>query len=86
MAIGDYAHTMKNKNIVITGGSSGIGKALATVFGKNGSRILITGRNAAELEATVAELRAQGITISGYRAHVSREEDNNAMAEDAIRL
>lgn len=77
---------MKNKSIVITGGSSGIGKALAEVFGKNGSRILITGRNVSELDATVAELRAKGITISGFRADVSREEDNRAMAAEAIRL
>lgn len=77
---------MKNKSIVITGGSSGIGRALAEVFGKNGGRILITGRNAAELDATVAQLRSQGITISGFRADVSREEDNKAMAEEAIRL
>jgi short-subunit dehydrogenase len=77
---------MKNKSIVITGGSSGIGKALAEVFGKVGGRILITGRNEAELEATVAELQAKGITISGFRADVSREEDNRAMAAEAIRL
>jgi len=35
---------MKDKVVVITGGSSGIGKALAEVFGKNGSKILITGK------------------------------------------
>jgi short-subunit dehydrogenase len=77
---------MKNKSIVITGGSSGIGKALAEVFGKNGGRVLITGRNEAELNATVADLRAKGITISGFRADVSLEEDNRAMAAEAIRL
>ena len=77
---------MNNKVIVITGGSSGIGKALAEVFGKNGSRLLITGRNVQELDAAVAGLRAQGITASGFRADVSREEDNKAMAAEAIRL
>ena len=34
---------MKDKVVIITGGSSGIGKALALEFGRKGSRVLITG-------------------------------------------
>lgn len=77
---------MKDKAIVITGGSSGIGKALAAEFGKHGSKILITGRNADELNKAVAELRKAGITIFGFQADVSREDDNKRMAEEALRL
>lgn len=77
---------MKDKAIVITGGSSGIGKALAAEFGKHGSKILITGRNTDELNKAVAELRKAGITIFGFQADVSREDDNKRMAEEALRL
>lgn len=77
---------MKEKVVVITGGSSGIGKALAQEFGSHGSRVLITGRNKAELDATVTELSMKGITISGFQSDVSREEDNRKMAEEAIKL
>ncbi|MBL7848136.1 MAG: SDR family oxidoreductase [Cyclobacteriaceae bacterium] len=77
---------MKDKVVIITGGSSGIGKALAEVFGRNGSRILITGRNTSDLEAAVQELRANGIDIHGFSADVSREDDNRRMAEEAKRL
>ena len=76
---------MKNKVVVITGGSSGIGKALANTFGAAGSKLLITGRNADELEKTVGELRAKGITILGFQADVSIEGDNKRMAEAAIK-
>jgi dehydrogenase/reductase SDR family member 7B len=75
---------MKDKVVVITGGSSGIGKALAETFGRNGSKILITGRNAEELSKAVAELKSKGITIEGYQADVSLEEDNREMAEKAV--
>lgn len=75
---------MKDKVVVITGGSSGIGKALAETFGRNGSKIVITGRNADELSKAVAELKAKGITIEGYQADVSLEEDNRKMAEKAV--
>jgi len=76
---------MKDKVVVITGGSSGIGKALAEIFGQQGSRILITGRNAEDLTAAVEDLRKQGITIQGFPSDVSREEDNRRMAEEALR-
>jgi dehydrogenase/reductase SDR family member 7B len=61
---------MKNKVVVITGGSSGIGKALAEKFGKEGSKLLITGRNLEELTKTVDELQQKGITITGFQADV----------------
>lgn len=76
---------MKDKVVVITGGSSGIGKAMAYEFGKHGSKILITGRNEGDLNAAVSELTTAGITIQGFRADVSNEEDNKAMAEAALR-
>ncbi|MFN3840542.1 MAG: SDR family oxidoreductase [Cyclobacteriaceae bacterium] len=77
---------MKDRVVVITGGSSGIGKALAAEFGKHGSNILITGRNAEELNNTVTELRQAGIHIAGIQADASIEEDNRRMAEEALRL
>jgi dehydrogenase/reductase SDR family member 7B len=80
-----YAH-MKNKVVIITGGSSGIGKALAREFGAQGSKILITGRTPETLSRTVEELQQAGITIVGFRADVSHEEDNKRMAEEAIRV
>jgi dehydrogenase/reductase SDR family member 7B len=75
---------MKDKVVIITGGSSGIGKAMAEVFGKNGSKILITGRNSSDLNQAVADLKNQGIDAHGFRADVSVEEDNKKMAEEAI--
>lgn len=76
---------MKNKVVVITGGSSGIGKALAEVFGKNGSKILITGRNKIDLDRTVLELASKGILIHGFRADVTLPDDNKKMAEEALK-
>src|SRR5689334_8922935 len=75
---------MKNKVVVITGGSSGIGKALAETFGRNGSQILITGRNQEELHKAVADLQSKGISVFGFQADVSKEEDNRRMAAEAL--
>lgn len=76
---------MKNKVVIITGGSSGIGLALAERFGKAGSKVMITGRNQESLDKAVVVLQAKGITVSAFQADVSKEADNKAMAEAAIR-
>ena len=77
---------MKDKVVIITGGSSGIGKALAEVFGSNGSQVMITGRNLGELNEAVSELSKKGITVHSLQADVSIEADNKMMAEEALKL
>jgi short-subunit dehydrogenase len=76
---------MKNKVVIITGGSSGIGFALAEKFGQTGSKVMITGRNEESLTHAVNNLKTRGITVSAFQADVSKEADNKAMAEAAIR-
>ncbi|MVN77034.1 SDR family oxidoreductase [Hymenobacter sp. HMF4947] len=59
---------MKNNVVLITGGTSGIGRACALEFGRAGARVVITGRDAAKLAATAAELATAGIehrTVQG---------------------
>lgn len=76
---------MENKVVIITGGSSGIGKALAKAFGSRGSKIVITGRDTSALQVTVDELKKDSIEAISIQADVSREEDNRKMAEETIR-
>lgn len=75
---------MKDKVVIITGGSSGIGKALAAEFGRHGSKIVITGRKQEALDAAADELRKDGIEVLAVRGDVSREEDNEQMAREAV--
>ncbi len=48
-----------NDVIVITGGSSGYGKAMAAQFAREGEKVIITGRNAGKLTAAAAETGAE---------------------------
>ncbi|MCF8461542.1 MAG: SDR family oxidoreductase [Flavobacteriales bacterium] len=66
---------IKDKVVLITGGSSGIGKACAERFGREGGRICITGRNAENLEAAAAELRAKNIEVLTVQGDVANEND-----------
>ena len=75
---------MKDKVVVITGATSGIGKALAYTFGLRGSKIFITGRNQQALDETVAELLSKQIVVRGCLADASLEMDNQKMIQEAL--
>lgn len=75
---------LRDKVVVITGGTSGIGKACAETFGNKGSKIIITGRNEVKLNKTTEELKRNGIDIVGIVADVSVEEDNEKLVADTL--
>src|SRR6201997_110862 len=50
----------QNKVTIVTGGTSGIGRAAAVAYAREGARVVVAGRRAAEGEETVRLLRAQG--------------------------
>jgi len=53
--------SIAGRAVVVTGGTRGIGKGIASVFARNGAKVLITGRDAAAARAAADELHAQAI-------------------------
>lgn len=75
---------IKDKVVLITGGSSGIGKACAERFGREGGRICITGRNAENLEAAATELRTKKIEVLTVQGDVASETDCVRMINETL--
>jgi len=75
---------MKNTVVLITGGTSGIGRACALEFGKAGARIVITGRNQDKLVSTAAELAAAGIECRTVQGDVGIQADANKAVADTV--
>src|SRR6185295_5591492 len=59
------------KKVAVTGGSKGIGRAIAEGFAAEGASVSICARNAAEVEATVASLKAKGVKAFGQALDVA---------------
>src|ERR1041384_2601862 len=68
------------KFMIITGGSSGIGRAAALRFANQGSKVLITGRRAGPVEQTVAEHQ----NIAGIVATTASAEDAKRTIATAV--
>jgi NAD(P)-dependent dehydrogenase (short-subunit alcohol dehydrogenase family) len=75
---------LQGKVAVITGGAEGIGKGIAVRAAAEGMKLVLADINATKLEATVAEFKAQGIEVIGVPTDVAREEQINALAEQAF--
>jgi 3-oxoacyl-[acyl-carrier protein] reductase len=64
---------LKDKVVAVTGGARGIGKAIAAAFAGKGARIALLDLVPADVEATRAELAAQGVDVRAYTVNVARE-------------
>lgn len=76
---------MLNKVVIITGASSGIGKACAEQFGKQGAKLTITGRNEQNLIETAKELKAKGIEVLAVASDVAIKEDCQRIIDETIK-
>lgn len=73
---------MQNKVVVITGGTSGIGKALAITYLKAGAKVAVCGRKSDVLQAMEKEVASDNLYT--YTADVSKEEDCKQFVEQVI--
>ncbi|MDQ3291592.1 MAG: SDR family oxidoreductase [Bacteroidota bacterium] len=76
---------MKDKVVIITGGTSGIGKACAFAFGNAGAKVVISGRDVVKLQTTANELAQSNITCRAVQGDVSQENDAQKLITETIK-
>lgn len=75
---------LSGRTALVTGGSRGLGLAMAEALGEMGAKLAITARKADELEAARSELEAQGCEVFATVSDLSRVETIDPMVEAAV--
>lgn len=75
---------LEGKSIVVTGASSGMGKAIVELFVKEGALVVAVARRKERLEALKESLKTQKGQVLIFQGDVSRREDNEKMIELAV--
>lgn len=78
---------MKDKVVIVTGASSGIGEALVYRYAKRGAKIVMAARNISKLEEISKDLKNQNVECLSVETDVSIEEDcKNLIAKSVERF
>jgi len=76
--------TWQDKVVLVTGGSSGLGLAIARAFGSAGARVAIAGLEPELVGRAEAQLAAQDVAAAGFCADVTRQPDVERLFESAL--
>ena len=75
---------LEGKVAIITGGGSGMGRAMANLFAKEGAKLVVGEWNQATLDEVVAEVKAAGGEIVGVQGNVADQADDQKIIDAAM--
>src|SRR5262245_24689008 len=75
---------LKDRRILITGASGGIGRAIAEAAARRHARVIVSARSADKLETLAGELKSRGCDALAIPADVTREEDRKRLIDTVV--
>ncbi|WP_460799218.1 SDR family NAD(P)-dependent oxidoreductase [Microbacterium sp. GXF0217] len=80
----DSLFSLSGRTAIVTGGSSGIGRGIATALARSGAATVIVARGQERVDATVRELADAGCRVTGVTGDLSTREGIHALADAAV--
>ncbi|MES2524833.1 MAG: SDR family NAD(P)-dependent oxidoreductase, partial [Gemmatimonadota bacterium] len=75
---------LDGKVAIVTGGTRGIGLAIATTFARAGASVMISSRRQEHVDAALQALRAQGLPAAGLASHMGKPADAHELAARTV--
>ncbi len=75
---------LENQVAVVTGAGSGMGKAIATLYAKEGAKVVVSDINEATAKATVDEIKSNGGEAIAVVANVAKEDDIQNLIDTVV--
>ncbi|HEY8445736.1 MAG TPA: SDR family oxidoreductase [Thermomicrobiales bacterium] len=76
---------LAGKTALVTGSTRGLGRTAAEWLAREGATIVVSGREQADVDASVAAIRELGVEAIGITADLSRVEDAHRLAEETLK-
>lgn len=77
---------MKNKVVIVTGGSTGIGKSASLAFAREGCRVIVAGRNSTTGNETVETIKLAGGEAFFIQTDVQSSNDVKKLVSETVRI
>lgn len=74
-------YSLDGRVALVTGGTRGLGLAIAEALGEAGATVVVTSEDEAQLAPSIATLSAKGIKVSGFRCDVRDDDAQKSLIE-----
>ncbi|OXU18815.1 hypothetical protein TSAR_002136 [Trichomalopsis sarcophagae] len=75
---------LEGKVAIVTASTQGIGFSVARRLAQEGAKVVISSRREANVNSALAQLKAEGLEVSGVICHVGKEEDRHKLLNETI--